>query len=293
MLQSRMLRVFCKNAQSSRLITSTPWRLEASQKSKKLENVDDLFSLKRYPVQALVEDPIIVKKFFVGEIDYDHLLFPEVLSKTELDQRIELNKNVSNLIKENAQFDEKGICKHIHDEMKRIGLYGYNIAKEFGGSGYCHTEMMLATEAESPNINVAMILNVHRLVCAALNEYGTNEQQTKYLPKLATGDLVATTAFQEWDKDDIAANRTIAKYNGEKKQWRMNGTKSFVINASNSNLFLVTALVPQSNKEDSLSIFLVDGDLPGVSVHKKDVTLGHTDLYQSSVSFKDVQLPEG
>lgn len=152
---------------------------------------------------------------------------------------------------------------------------------------------MLASEAEGQNVSVAMALNAHRLVCEAINEYGTKEQSTKYLRKLANGDIIATTAFQEWTRDEIAANQSIAEYDGEKQQWRLNGTKSFVINAAKANLFMVTAFVPQSKKDDTLTIFLVDANLAGVSIHKKDNTIGHEHLYQSDVSFKDVYLEPG
>lgn len=152
---------------------------------------------------------------------------------------------------------------------------------------------MLASEAEAEQITAAMSLNAHRMVCEAINEFGTAEQRAKYLPQLAKGDLVATIAFQEWNQGDVVAEQTTAEYDADKNQWRLNGTKSFVVNAAKSNLIVVSAHVPQSSKTDSMRIFLVDANAPGVSVQKKDETIGRRDLYQAEVSLKDVYLSPG
>lgn len=293
MLRIPVLRLLRSNIHLNRPISTTLWYNSAENVKKPEFSVDELFEKDRQPIERLIEDPIIVKKFFVSEVDDEQMLYPEVISKNELDKIKELNKNVSEYINGDVQFDGKGISQPINDTFKEMGLYGYNVPKEFGGSGHTYTETILASEAEAQNINVAMALNAHRLVCGAINEYGTGKQRSEYLPKLAKGDLVATTAFQEWSRDDIAANRSTAEYDADKKKWRLNGTKSFVLNAAKANLFLVTALVPQSSKMDSRTVFLVDGSLDGVTVHKKDITLGHTELYQADVSFKDVFLSEG
>lgn len=75
------------------------------------------------------------------------------------------------------------------------------------------------------------------------------------------------------------------------------GKKSFVANAADANLFLVTARTEISDRKgdmkDTLTVFIVDSKLPGVKVHKKDKTIGHPNLYQSSVSFDDVKLSKG
>lgn len=294
MYRTKFLRLFNANIWTYRPISTTSWQYGSVENgSKTVSNIDDLFIKKRYAIQPLIEDPIIVKKFFVSEISGEQMLYPEVLSNHEFERLNRLNKDVSDYVETELQFDGNGITANDHDKFKQMGLYGYNVPNEFGGAGYTYTETILASEPEAQNIAAAMIMNAHRLVCYAINEYGIDEQKSKYLSKLASGELVATTAFQEWNKDDIVMSKTVAQYDANQKEWRLNGKKSFVVNAAKSKLFIVSAMVPQSGKEDSLSIFLVDGDLPGVTVHKRDITLGHTDVYQSDVSFVDVNLPEG
>lgn len=294
MLRTGVLRLIrTANIRSCRPISTSLWRTNSNNQQKPLPNVDDLFAKNRRLIEPLVEDPIIVKKFFVSEVDSEQMLYPEVISRDELDELLKHNQEVLDYIEKNIEFDGKGISNSVHEAFKRMGLYGYNVPKEFGGKGYIHTQTIMASEPEGQNVNVAMTLNAHRLVCEAIRKFGTAEQQAKYLPKLANGDLVATPAFQEWTKEDIVVNTTTAEYDADKQQWRLNGTKSFVINPVKANLFLVTANVPQSTKSDNKSVFLVDATLPGVSVHKKDSTIGHTDLYQADISFKDVYLTPG
>lgn len=294
MLRTQLvLRFIRSNVRLLRPISTTTIDVSAQNVNKSRQNVDEIFSRDRRAIEPLIEDPIVVKKFFISEIDPDQMLYPEVISKNELDRVFQINDDVAKLIDTNVQFDNKGLSQSTDEALKQKGMYGYNVPKEFGGYGHTYTETILASEAESRNISVAMVLNAHRLVCEAINEYGTAEQRAKYLTSLAKGEFIATTAFQEWNRDDIAANQSTAIYDGDKRQWCLNGTKSFVVNAAKSNLLLVTALVPQSSNSDSLSVFIVDGNLPGVEVHKKDDTVGFRDVYQASVSFKDVCLSEG
>lgn len=294
MLRTQLvLRLIRSNVRLHRPISTTTIDVSAKNVNKSRQNVDEMFNKDRRAIEPLIEDPIVVKKFFISEVDSEQMLYPEVISKDELDRIFQINDDVAEFMDKNVQFDDKGISQSTDEALKQKGMYGYNVPKEFGGYEHTCTETILAGEAESRKIDVAMVLNAHRLVCEAINEYGTGEQRAKYLPSLARGDLIATTAFHEWNRDDIAANQSTAIYDGDKRQWCLNGTKSFVVNAAKSNLFLITALVPQSSKTDSLSVFIVDGNLPGISVHKKDETVGFRDVYQASVSFKDVCLSEG
>lgn len=279
------------NIRSHRTISTSLWW--ANSQNARTPNVDELFAKDRRPIEALIEHPIIAKKFFVSEVDSEQMLYPEVISKDETDVLFKINQDVSEFFATQIDFDEKGITSSIHDTFRESGLYGYNVPKEFGGREFCYTEVILASEAEAEEISAAMALNSHRLVCEVINEYGTEEQRATYLPKLAKGDLIATIAFQEWSRDDVATKQTIAEFDADKNQWRLNGTKSFVVNAGKANLFLVSAHLPQSNKTDTLTIFLVDTNSPGVTVHKKDKTIGHRDLYQAEVSFTDAYLSSG
>lgn len=75
------------------------------------------------------------------------------------------------------------------------------------------------------------------------------------------------------------------------------GTKSFVVNAADSNLFLVAAQTEtndrKGDKKNALSIFLVNSTLPGVKIQRKNKTIGRTNLCQATIKFDDVTLSKG
>lgn len=188
------------------------------------EYLDELLSQSgRAPITVSVDEPAIVKKFFVNQVDGQQLSFPEIISKTDLDQLRQRNKTVEEYFKNNVQFDDKGISDSTHEEFKKLNLYGYTVDKEFGGLGYNYTERTLASEAEGWNTGAAMALNAHRLACEAINEFGSEQQRANYLTKLAKGDLVATYALFEEDKYERLGLKSRAEYLEDSGEWCLNG----------------------------------------------------------------------
>ncbi|XP_055313012.1 complex I assembly factor ACAD9, mitochondrial-like [Sitodiplosis mosellana] len=240
----------------------------------------------RKPFEVMLEKPIVVKNFFISELESEEIKYPEVLSKQQLEKWKATNGNIAEQLTKNVKLSQQ------IESLKKMNLFGYNIPKEFGGQEYSYTERALASEVEAQNLAVGLLLNAHRLVCTAICENGTNDQCAKYLPKMATGEMIGTVAFQEWNNMERQGLNTKAEYDDDDEQWCLNGTKSFVINGDGANLFMVLAQTQISDrlgdKKNALSIFLVDSSLPGVKIHKQDKKIGLTDTNQNKVTFKDV-----
>lgn len=186
--------------------------------------IDELLSKSgRKPFEATVEYPIIIKKFFLAEVEKDQMLYPEVVSQASYEKLKAIEKHVDGYFRQNIEFDGKGYTDSVHNSFKQMNLYGYNIPKGFGGMGYSLSEQILASEAEGRNVDVAMSLSSHRFVCEVINQYGTDEQRAKYLPLLAKGDLVATIAFDEWNVGDLKSVNTTAELEDEDEEWSING----------------------------------------------------------------------
>lgn len=180
----------------------------------------------RRPFEVLVEKPIIVKRFFLSEKDAEDFQYPEVMSENEADKWKHVNSQTSNFFAQCIEYDEEGISSPTYDALKRMHLFGCNVPKEFGGQGYTHSQLTLTNEMESQNVVAAMVLNFHRLVCETISEIGTEKQCTKYLPKLATGELIGTVAFQEWNSSDQMGLSTRAEYDDDNHEWCLNGMLS-------------------------------------------------------------------
>lgn len=186
--------------------------------------IDELLSKEgRRPFEATVEEPIIVKKFFVSEVDNQQMMYPELIPRMKLEDLNAQAEKVFEYLINNASFDDKGFSDSMHEEFKKMNLYGYNVPTKFGGCEYNETELLFVSEPEGKYAEIALPLIAHRIACKNINEYGSNAQREKYLPKLANGDLIATTAFKEWNKDDLASLKTKAEFDSDEKGWCLNG----------------------------------------------------------------------
>lgn len=267
----------------------------------------------RKPFEVMLEKPIVVKNFFVSEIESEEIKYPEMLSPSDFDKWKKTNEQISKHLPKPNEF----IGNDQLNALKKFNLFGYNVPKEFGGQNCSHTELSVASETENENIAIAIALNGHRLVCETIKQNCTIAQCEKYLPLLASGEFIATTAFQECNSIEQTGFNTRAEYDDDYSEWCLNGmsavvcclwfclirwnlfsgTKSFVANAPNANLFLVLAQTIVSDRQgdmkDSLTLFLVDKSMPGIEIHKEDKTIGLNNALQSKVTFNDIVIPKG
>lgn len=174
----------------------------------------------RKPFEIMVEKPIIVKNFFISEVESEEITFPVLINDETIKNWKQTNKKISKHLAKNITKNGNNQL----DTLKEYNLFGYNVPKEYGGQEYSQTERSLASESESQNIAIAMALNGHRLVCQAITANGTEDQCAKYLPKLASGELIGTTAFQEWNDSKQTDLNTRAEYDEYDEEWCLNGT---------------------------------------------------------------------
>lgn len=177
----------------------------------------------RRAFELLVENPIIVKKFFISDVNDEDIKYPEVLSKNDIVDMKNASAHISDYFTNHIEYDENGFPPSVYESFKDKKLFGYNVPKEYGGQGFTHTQCTVAGEIEVQNIDAAVALNHHRLVCAAITEIGSDEQCAKYLLKLANGEIIGTTAFQEWNRVDKIGLNTRAEYDEDNEQWCLNG----------------------------------------------------------------------
>ncbi len=126
--------------------------------------------------------------------------------------------------------------------------------------------------------------------------YGTDEQQRRYLPEMAKGDLIATACITEAQSgSDIRNIETTATVSDtDPNTYVLNGKKMWVTNGLNANVFLVYCKTKEryasDDYDDRFSFFLVDRDTPGVSISPTISTLGLRGLGLTHVEFKDVKV---
>jgi acyl-CoA dehydrogenase len=120
---------------------------------------------------------------------------------------------------------------------------------------------------------------------------GTEEQKAKYLPRLATGELIASFALTEPDAgSDAVSLRTTAIR--EDDHYVVNGTKRFITNAPHAGIFTLMARTnPEDKGAGGVSAFIVEAGTPGLSIGKKDKKMGQRGAHTADVIFENCRVP--
>ena len=146
---------------------------------------------------------------------------------------------------------------------RELGLTAVHIPESYGGSGFGYGELGIVLEEKGRGLLCAPFFSTAVLATTAILNAGTEEQKQALLPSIASGDTTATLAFSEDDgRNDGAAVTMTAAPSGA--VYRLDGTKSFVLDGHTADLIVVLARQPGSTGEDGLSFFTVTGDAPGL-----------------------------
>ncbi len=179
------------------------------------------------------------------------------------------------------------------EEMKGLGLFGLSIPEEYGGLDLTmEEECLVAVEMgrTSPAFRSAFGTNVG-IGSQGLVMFGTPEQKTRYLPGIASGEIITSFALTEPEAgSDSAAVQTRAVRDGD--HYVLNGSKRFITNANKADLFTVmTRTDPNKPGGGGVTAFLVERNLPGLSVGKPEKKMGQQGAHVCDVIFDNVRVP--
>lgn len=195
--------------------------------------------------------------------------------------------------KEEVVVNSNTIPQEIVSEMKELGIFGLSIPKEYGGSNLSmEEEVKVAFELgkASPAFRSIAGTNIG-IGSQTIVMAGTKKQKEKYLPKFATGEFIGSFALTEPDAgSDAMSIQTKAKKIG--KRYIINGTKRYITNAPIANVFSVMARTKPEKLSSSISCFLVDANLDGITIGKPDTKMGQRGAITSDVTFNDCEVPE-
>jgi acyl-CoA dehydrogenase len=177
--------------------------------------------------------------------------------------------------------------------MRQLGLFGLTIPEEFGGLGLTMEEevrVLFELCKTSPAFR-SIIGTTVGIGSQGILMDGTPEQKAQYLPRLATGELIASFALTEPDAgSDAASLRTTAILEGD--HYLVNGTKRFITNAPHAGIFTLMARTDPADKRASgVSSFIVDAKSPGISLGKNDKKMGQRGAHTCDVIFENCRVP--
>lgn len=240
-----------------------------------------------------------MKSLFHGVIAEDLVYpFPE-MSHEERDNTNLILDSVRKFFEaevDSARIDREGmIPESVLEGMKELGLFGTNIPQEYGGIGLSsRAYARVVQEIAALDASLAVTLGAHQSIgLKGILLFGTEEQKRRYLPKLATGELVAAFALTEPSAgSDAAAIQTRAEPlpGGG---YVLNGSKIWITNGGFADVFTVFARTspPEEGHKPKITAFLIEramGAKSGPNEHK----LGIRGSSTTEVYFEDVHVPE-
>lgn len=185
------------------------------------------------------------------------------------------------------------IPSEIVQEMRHLGLFGLTIPEEYGGLGLTMEEEVLVIIElckTSPAFR-SLIGTTVGIGSQGILMDGTAEQKATYLPKLASGELMASFALTEPDAgSDAASLRTTAVRDGD--HYIVNGTKRYITNAPHAGIYTLMARTDPSIKgAGGVSAFVVDAKSPGITLGKVDKKMGQKGAHTCDVIFENCRVP--
>lgn len=189
--------------------------------------------------------------------------------------------------------DDDAIPPQIVAEMKEMGLFGMSIPEEYGGLGLTMSEEVAAAfilGKTSPAFRSLVGTN-NGIGSQGIVLDGTENQKRKYLPRLASGEIIASFALTEPDAgSDAASVRTSARRDGD--HYVLNGTKRYITNAPCAGLFTVFARTdPGSHGAGGVTAFLVEAGALGLSLGVIDRKMGQRGSHTCDVIFDGCRVP--
>jgi len=184
------------------------------------------------------------------------------------------------------------------EKMGKLGFLGIPVAKEYGGQG-CDilTYVMCVEELSKVCGTTGVIVSAHTsLCCDPIQTYGTEEQKKKYLPALASGEKLGAFGLTEPGAGtDAQGQQTKAVLDGD--EWVLNGTKIFITNGKEADVYVVIAVTGTIEKRGKLqkeiSAFIVEKGTPGFSFGTKEKKMGIRGSSTYELIFTDCRIPKG
>ena len=192
------------------------------------------------------------------------------------------------------ELEDKDIYpKELADKMAELGLFGINIPEEYGGLGLSFKTLSeIFIELSKGWMSLAGILGTHTILSYMILNYGSEQQRKEYLPGLANGIYRGGLGLTESHSgSDVQNIKTFTKKNDE--SYEINGSKMFITNGSNGNLFIVVSKTDLNAepKYKGISCFIVKKTDKGFSIGQKLNKLGYRGVDTCELLFQECEIP--
>ncbi|VXB33594.1 acyl-CoA dehydrogenase (FAD dependent) [Bacillus sp. 349Y] len=230
--------------------------------------------------------------FLIEDVTYEQVFTPEdysdehkMIAKTTEDYVLnEVVPVIDNL--ENHEFDHS---VRLLKEAGELGLLGADVPEEYGGLGLDKVSSALIAERMSRAGGFSISHGAHvGIGSLPIVLFGNEEQKTKYLPALSTGEKLAAYALTEpGSGSDALGAKTTAKLNEAGTHYVLNGEKQWITNSAFADVFIVYAKIDG----EQFSAFIVEKEFPGVSTGPEEKKMGIKSSSTRTLILEDAEVP--
>lgn len=183
--------------------------------------------------------------------------------------------------------------REIVQQMGDLGFLGMMVDPKYNGGGMDTVSYALAMiELSKWDASASVLMSVNNsLVCWGLETFGNEAQKQKYLTKLATGEFIGSFCLSEPEAgSDATQQKTTAIDMGD--HYLVNGTKNWITNAGQADVFLVIAQTDADKKHKGINALIIEKGMPGFELGPKENKLGIRGSDTHSLNFNDVKVPK-
>lgn len=185
---------------------------------------------------------------------------------------------------------EEGLMESLMNKAGELGLLGVSVPEVYGGFGKDFNSSMLVTEKVGAGHSFAVALSAHTGIgTLPILYYGNEEQKSKYIPKLASGEWKAAYCLTEPNAgSDANSGKTKAKLTEDGKHYLINGQKMWITNGGFADVFTVFAKI---DDDENLSAFIIEKSFGGITMNPEEHKMGIKGSSTRQVFFNDCKVP--
>lgn len=238
------------------------------------------------------------KNLFLGVFDHELMYYPEPQTKERHTQFFEWLQPIEKYLSENLENPQNAKKDDILSHLRDLGVFRAHVDEQYLGLNLNQTELAKLVEVLScfPWLGSYIVKN-HIMPVHIISTMASEEQKAKYLPKIATGEIVPTICYTESDGGiNVNSIKSRTVLSDCDTYYTLNGEKLFVANGLDSNLFLVFSQSGHSHAISSghtvLSVFLVESDMNSITCKDIKNLVGLHNSSTCTITFKDTKIPK-
>jgi alkylation response protein AidB-like acyl-CoA dehydrogenase len=237
----------------------------------------------------LISNPALADCFFPEDFTEEHRQIAQTTAEFALNEIVPVSDQI--------EAKDFLVTRRLIKQASELGLTSVDIPEEYGGLEMDKVTSAIIADniAKQGSFSVAFSAHVG-IGTLPIVWYGTTEQKKKYLPKLASGEMIGAYALSESTSGSDALNaRTRAVLSDDGKTYTLNGEKMWITNAGFADLFTIFAKCEVTAGKDAgkerLTAFLVERGTPGFTVGKEEHKLGIRGSSTCPLILNDCKIP--